>query len=123
MKKGKHRTKEEKEALINNYLESGLSKNSWCRNNNIAISTFNGWEKKINKTNNTDEVIFVSPKPTKQVNAKTIRSSIIEDKVSNLGIGEFTTILEVEDCKLHINETTPFSFISQLIKAVREAHV
>lgn len=123
MKKGKHRTKEEKEALINNYLESGLSKNAWCRNNNIAISTFNGWEKKINKGNNTDEVIFISPKPTKQINIERISPTITEDIASNLEVIEFTTILEVHDCKLHINETTPFTFISQLIKTVRESHV
>jgi transposase-like protein len=123
MKKGKHRTKEEKEALIKNYLESGLSKNAWCRNNNIPISTFNGWEKKINKGSNTDEVIFVSPKPKKQSDTETISPTIIEDNTSNLKAAEFTTILEVYDCKLHINETTPFSFISQLIKTVRESHV
>lgn len=123
MEKRKHKTKEEKESLINNYHESDLSKKAWCRENNIAISTFNGWEKKINKGNNTDEVIFVSQKATKQINTETISPSIIEDKASNLKVAEFTRILEVHDCKLHLNETTPFSFISQFIKVVRESHV
>ncbi len=119
----KHKTKEEKQILINNYLESNLSKAAWCRKNNISTSTFNGWWKQINKGNNTDEVIFISPKLTKEINAEATRLSISEDKTSNLEAAEFTTIIEVHDCKLHINETTPFSFISQLIKTVRESHV
>jgi hypothetical protein len=39
MEKRKYKTKEEKQILVNNYLESGLSKNTWCRKNNIPIST------------------------------------------------------------------------------------
>ena len=49
MEKRKQKTKKEKHILVNNYLESGLSKTAWCRNNNIPISTFVGWEKQLNK--------------------------------------------------------------------------
>lgn len=38
MEKRKHKTKEEKQILVSNYLESDLSKNAWCRKNNIPIS-------------------------------------------------------------------------------------
>ena len=122
MERKKHKTKKEKQVLVNNYLDSGLSKNEWCRKNNIPVSTLIGWEKQFNKVNN-DEVIFVSPKPSKGINKEKIRSSVANDKVSDVEVAVFTTILEIEECKLHINENTPFSFISQLIKAVREAHV
>lgn len=122
MEKRKQKTKKEKHILVNNYLESGLSKTAWCRNNNIPISTFVGWEKQLNKVIK-DKVIFVSPKPSKEINKEKTRSFVRRDKSSGVEAAEFTTILEIYECKLHINENTPFSFISQLIKAVRESHV
>jgi hypothetical protein len=93
-----------------------------CRKNNIPISTLIGWVKSFNK-GNKDEVIFVSPKPAKEINKDKIRPAVTKDKVSDEDTKIFTTILEIEECKLHINENTPFSFISQLIKVVRESHV
>ena len=122
MEKRKQKTKKEKHILVNNYLESGLSKKAWCMNNNVPISTLVGWEKQLNK-GNKDEVIFISPKPSREIKKDKIRASVTKDKVRDVYATEFTTILEIEECKLHINENIPFSFISQLIKAVREAHV
>ena len=37
------RTKEEKQKLVSEFKKSGLSKVQWCQNNNIPVSTFNGW--------------------------------------------------------------------------------
>lgn len=122
MKKRKFKTKEEKQVLVNNYLKSGLSRKAWCSKNNIPISTLIGWEKQLNRINK-DEIIFVSPKPSKEINKDKRRSSVSKDKANDVERAAFTTILEVEECKLHINESIPFNLISQLIKAVREAHV
>ncbi|HBT85757.1 MAG TPA: hypothetical protein DEB12_07605 [Porphyromonadaceae bacterium] len=122
MERRKHKTKEEKQILLNKYLDSGLSKNEWCRKNNIPVSTLIGWEKQLNKVNK-NEVIFVSPKPSKGISKEKTRPPVANDKVSDAEVSAFTTILEIEECKLHINENIPFHFISQLIKAVREAHV
>lgn len=121
MEKRKYKTKEEKQILFNRYLESGLSKTNWCRMNSIPISTLTGWEKRFNK-GNKDKVIFVSPCPSKAINNdKTL--SLSKDKAKDIEDTAFTTILEIQECKLHINENIPFSYISQLIKAVRESHV
>lgn len=122
MERRKHKTREEKQVLVNNYFDSGLSKNEWCRKNNIPVSTLIGWEKQLKKVNK-NEIIFVSPKPSKGINKEKTRPSVPNDKVSDVEVSVFTTILEIEECKLHIDENTPFPFISQLIKAVREAHV
>jgi len=120
MEKIRRKTREEKQSLVNNYLESGLSKKAWCKNNNIPVSTLVGWEKQLKKAKN-DDIIFVSPKPSRY-NEK-ISSSINIDNSSDKYTGVFTTILEIGDCKLHINENTPISFIGQIIKAVRESYV
>ena len=122
MNKRKFKTKEEKQVLVNNYLESGLSRKAWCSKNNIPISTLVGWGKQLNRINK-DEIIFVSPKPSKEINKDKRGPSVSKDKASGVERAAFTTILEVEGCKLHINESIPFHLISQLIKAVREAHV
>ena len=37
MEKRKYKTKEEKQVLVKNYLESGLSRKAWCSKNNIPI--------------------------------------------------------------------------------------
>lgn len=63
----KIKTKEEKQVLVNHYLESGLSRKAWCNKYNIPISTLVGWQKQLNIINK-DEVIFVSPKLSKEIN-------------------------------------------------------
>ncbi|HKM34137.1 MAG TPA: hypothetical protein VJY54_05280, partial [Lachnospiraceae bacterium] len=83
MEKRKQKTKKEKHILVNNYLESGLSKTAWCRNNNIPISTFVGWEKQLNKVIK-DKVIFVSPKPSKEINKEKTKSFVRRDKSSGV---------------------------------------
>lgn len=122
MERRKHKTKEEKQILLNKYLDSGLSKNEWCRKNNIPISTLVGWEKQLNRINK-DEIIFISPKPSKGINKEKRRPSVANDKVSIAEPAVFTAILETHECKLHINEKTPISFISQLLQVLREAYV
>lgn len=101
-----HRTKEERERLLDKYLESGLSRRAWCMANNIPQSTLITWEKAFNKEQK-EEVIFIKPK------------SNVEIEKSR----SFNAVLEIEGCKLHLNEGTPPSFISQIIKAVRESYV
>jgi hypothetical protein len=122
MEKRTFKTKEEKRISVKNYLESGLSRKAWCIKNNIPISTLVGWQKQLNRINK-DEIIFVSPKPSKEIIKNKRRPSVSKDKASDVEVAAFTTILEIKECKLHINENIPFHFISQLIKAVREAHV
>ena len=68
-------TEEEKQVLINDYLESGLSRKAWCGMNNIPIPTLVGWEKQLNKINK-DDIIFVSPKPSKIINKDVSASPI-----------------------------------------------
>ena len=40
---------DEKQILINKFIASGKSKNSWCKENNISLTTFHKWLKKIKK--------------------------------------------------------------------------
>ena len=43
MEKRKYGTREEKQVLVKNYSESGLSRKAWCSKNNIPISNLVGW--------------------------------------------------------------------------------
>ncbi len=119
MKKRIHRTKEERIRLYNDYLSSNLSKKAWCTLNNIPPTTLDGWKKFITKDNEND-LVFITPKPRKD---KENSPSISKATSSNIKLHPFNTVLEIGICKLHINETTPFSFIEKIIKVAMEADV
>lgn len=121
LKKRRYRTKEERIKLYNNYIESNLSKKAWCSLNNIPPSTFDAWRSLATKED-TNDLVFISPKP-KADREKEIKASISKNRVNGTETLPFNTILEIGICKLHINETTPFSFIEQIIKVVKEANV
>lgn len=119
MKKRIHRTKEERIRLYNDYTSSSLSKKAWCSLNNIPPTTLDTWKKFITK-DNKNELVFITPKPRKD---KENSPSISKVSSNNINIHSFNTVLEIGICKLHINETTPFSFIEEIIKVVKEADV
>lgn len=48
------RTKSEKEQLVADFVESGMSKNSWCRKHGIPTSTLNNWLHHNSKKCRTD---------------------------------------------------------------------
>lgn len=121
LKRRKYRTKEERIKLYNNYTESNLSKKAWCSLNNIPPSTFDAWKSLVTKED-TNGLVFISPKP-KEDKEKEIKASISKNRSNDTEALPFNTVLEIGICKLHINETTPFSFIEQIIKVVKEANV
>jgi len=45
-----YKTKEEKQALIRNYRESGLTQTAWCKTNNFSIHSLRNWIKDIRKS-------------------------------------------------------------------------
>lgn len=55
IKEQTNRTLEEKENLINAFLKGNQSMAKWCKENQISLSTFNGWMKK-----RKDKVTFIS---------------------------------------------------------------
>ena len=73
------RTKEEKQKLVSEFKKSGLSKVQWCQNNNIPVSTFNGW-------------IFPNNQKTKEkcqfveINVPTAKTELISIEYKNFKI-------------------------------------
>lgn len=66
--------KEEKEQLIEEFKNSGLSIASWARKNGLPISTITGWvskhDKKSKKSKHSKDVKFIEIKTTQRQDHK-----------------------------------------------------
>lgn len=101
------RTNEEKQKLVSEFKESGLSKVQWCQNNNIPISTFNGWlfPKKQNSKNKCKFV---------EINISTEES----DKSKTEPI-----TIEYKDFKINILQNIDAVVLTEILKGVIQANV
>lgn len=106
MDKRKFTTKQEREQHIKNFLASGKSQVSWCRENNIPQSTLNKWLH--NYRASQQEVKFI-PLAPKQNTCQQLHTNEI--------------LIEIGVCKLHVPETLGIQFMKQAIKAVSESNV
>ena len=90
------RTKSEKEQLVADFVESGMSKNSWCRKHGIPTSTLNNWlhhNSKKCRTDNENYSFMEISGMTNEINCK-----------SNVQI-------EYDGFKITITELTDISFL------------
>lgn len=102
------RTKSEKEQLVADFVESGMSKNSWCRKHGIPTSTLNNWlhhNSKKCRTDNENYSFMEISGMTNEINCK-----------SNVQI-------EYDGFKITITELTDISFFKDVLKAVRSTDV
>ena len=106
MAKRKFTTKQEREQHIKNFLSSGKSQLSWCRENNINSSTLNNWLHNYHASQ--QEVKFI-PLAPKQNTSQQLHANEI--------------LIEIGVCKLHVPEALGIQFMKQAIKAVSESNV
>jgi hypothetical protein len=64
----KHRTREEMVSLLNSWEVSGLTKQAFCQQHNLAYNVFHYWNRKIKASDqeNTDSG-FIEIKTTRQI--------------------------------------------------------
>jgi hypothetical protein len=106
-KKHTKRTLEEKEMLINSFIDSKKSVAGWCRDNQIPITTFNGWMKK-RKT----KVTFL---PLKSTNTA-IKNSSEKSKQTEL-------IIEFKEFKFNISNASSVELLEKAIRVVKDLYV
>lgn len=101
------RTKEEKQKLVSEFKKSGLSKVQWCQNNNIPVSTFNGW-------------IFPKNQKAKE-KCKFVEINIPTDKTNTIKIEPIS--IEYKDFKVNIPQNIDSATVSEILKGVIKANV
>ena len=106
-------TKEEREeywALVfEEYQESGLCKTEYCRNNDIPVSTFNYWLKRLTGDHVSDEGRFaeliIPEKRTESLDQISPSSVLFRPEM----------ILEYRGARLQINSSTPQELIKRVL--------
>ena len=111
MKARKYFSNDEKQILINKFITSGKSKNSWCKENNIPLTTFHGWLKK-----NKDSIVKETKTTFIQVKASNMKDSILNKKAEN--VFDSPLILEIGKCKLSIPQNINISHLDNVLKVV-----
>lgn len=106
MDKRKFTTKQEREQYIQNFLSSGKSQLSWCRENNIKPSTLGRWLHSYRENQQEVKFLALVPEP-----------NAIHPQNSN------EILIEIGVCKLHVPEALGIQFMQQAIKAVSESNV
>jgi hypothetical protein len=108
-----YRTNDEKTTLVNDFIASGKSKNIWCKENNIPVSTFLDWLKKYSAKE--EKVTFVPLK--------------IQDSSAGTVTGKGKTaphediIIESDSLKIHVSKNASISFIKELLEVVKSVNV
>lgn len=106
-KKHTKRTLEEKEMLIKSFIESKNSVAVWCRDNQIPITTFNGWMKKRKA-----KVTFL---PLKSANTAINNSS---EKLKQAEL-----IIEFKEFKFNISNDSSVELLEKAIRVVKNLYV
>ena len=106
MDKRKVTTKQEREQYVQNFLASGKTQLSWCKENNIKLSTLGRWLHDYHA--NQQEVKFIPLAPKQSANKPTHTNEIL---------------IEIGVCRLHVPENLGIQFMQQAIKAVSESNV
>ena len=101
------RNKEEKQKLVSEFKKSGLSKVQWCQDNNIPISTFNGW-------------LFPNNQKTKE-KCKFLEINVPTDKTNKHKTESIS--IEYKDFKINIPQNIDSEAITEILKGVIKANV
>ena len=101
------RNKEENNKLVSEFKKSGLSKVQWCQDNNIPISTFNGW-------------LFPNNQKTKE-KCKFLEINVPTDKTNTHKTESIS--IEYKDFKINIPQNIDSEAITEIFKGVIKANV
>ncbi len=109
-------TKEQREEywqmVIDDFKEADVTKAEYCRKNEIAVSTFNYWESRLQEKENDVNVGRFVELPVPSGEPKTIR-------YSSQGVS-FTTqaVIALDKIRVLINADTPGSLIETILEAL-----
>lgn len=106
MKNRKITTKQERFDIVTQFIASGQSQVSWCKNQGIAASTFSKWIKEY-KSTALEEVKFVPVCSKKMITLAPTTESIS---------GESTILIEIGSCKIHVPEKMAMTLLAQAME-------
>ena len=101
------RTKEEKQNLVSDFKKSGLSKVQWCQNNNIPVSTFNGW-------------IFPNNQKTKE-KCKFVEINIPTNETNTIKTESIS--IEYKDFRINIPQNIDSATLLEILKGIIKSNV
>lgn len=100
-------TKEEKQKLVSEFKKSGLSKVQWCQNNNIPVSTFNGW-------------IFPNNQKTKE-KCKFVEINIPTNETNTIKTESIS--IEYKDFRINIPQNIDSATLLEILKGIIKSNV
>lgn len=105
MRNRKNTTKQERLNLVRQFVASGQSQVSWCKEQGIAGSTFCKWMREYTST--TQEMKFVPLTPKKSTGLT------VTDEPKSI---ENTILMEIGLCKIHVPEKIAMTFLAQAME-------
>lgn len=111
MKTRKSSTKQERYEVVKRFLNSGQTKFTWCKENDITSATLCRWIKEYHSLQ--DEVTFVplQPGPGKKSVSKPQSKSEPSNHSNEI-------LIELGACKIHVPEHMGLSVIMKMMKEV-----
>lgn len=102
--------------IMEEYEESGLQRIDYCKKNEISVSTFDYWKRRLKETDQDgscegQRLVEIKPEKSNQEQEYTSRTS------------GFTTemLISCNGLYLHINTETPMKLLKQVVTELRHA--
>jgi transposase-like protein len=101
--------------IMDEYEESGLQRIDYCRKNDIALSTFDYWKRRLRETEQEG-----SGEDTRLVEIK-LNESDREITTHHQSVFNTELLITYNDLELHINSSTPMALLKQVVEGLRYA--
>ena len=108
------------ELVLSEFKESGLTRSEYCSQNDIKISTFDYWKRRIadmNACNNENGSRFVELKLT----SSSGNCSLTDQTNKNTNVFNTEMVINVGQINLFINRNTPMDFIRNVLRELANA--
>ena len=101
--------------IMDDYEESGLQRIDYCKKNDIALSTFDYWKRRLREIEQDD-----SGEDTRLVE---IKLNEPDQEITTHPQLEFNTemLISCNGLELHINSSTPMALLKQVVEGLRYA--
>ena len=107
MKNRKITNKQERLNLVTQFIASGQSQITWCKEQDIPASTFAKWVKEYKGTSEKMKLIPLSPKKSSNTIPTNIKAS------------ENIVLIEIGPCKIYLQEKAAMTFMPQAMEVKR----
>lgn len=105
MRSRRNTTKQERLDLVRQFIVSGQSQVSWCKEQGIAASTFCKWMSEYKSTSTEIKFVPLAPK-------NTIGLTVVDEPKSI----ENTILMEIGSCKIHVPEKMAMTLLAQVLE-------